>query len=329
MILQMPNTPIGRNQPTPSSDPPPDDPATPADERGTPANDLEAVALQSLRVAIGAVVAGAAVGAQLVRHTLGEDRDPGGEPGQPPLPALVVGATLGLAVETITRATTAAMRTVGTLAPWGSWVFAASGAQRATQRSMTRFNARWQDLAPHAEEAAAAFMREIVPAVAQAVLDRIDLTALIEERVDVESLVRGVDLDAVVARVDVDRIVERVDLDRIVDRVDIERIVARLDLDALVARVDPDPVVAKVDIDAVIRRVELTRLAREVIEELDLPALIRESTEGVTTEAVHDLRYGAVDADRAVARVVDRILGRRNHRAPHEPEVGDDVGAGP
>ena len=117
-----------------------------------------------------------------------------------------------------------------------------------------------------------------------------DLTALVEERVDVQAIVAGVDLDAVAARLDVDAVARRLDLDAVIDRLD------------------------------------LAALARRVIDELDLPALIRESTEGVTGEVVDDLRYGAVDADRSVARVVDRILRRRRDGAV--PTV-DDPGAVP
>lgn len=278
-----------------------------ADDRGvadggrSPADDLEVMLLQSVRVAVGAFVAAAALGAEIVRRTLGEEPD--GEAAEPPLASLVAGATLGLAVETATRATDAATRTVRTLAPWGSWILAATGAQRTLQRTMTRLDARWQGVAPQTQEAAEAFARELVPEVVTALLDRIDLTALVEERVD---------LDTVVARVDVDAIAERLDLDAVARRLDVDAVVDRLDLVAI-AR-------------GVIDQLDLAAIARGVIDELDLPALIRESTEGVTGEAVDDLRYGAVDADRSVARIVDRVLRRRRTDAMPTP---DDPGAVP
>lgn len=256
----------------------------------TPADDLDALLRQSLRVAVGAVVSAAAIGAKIVRRTLGEEPHATDELAEPPLTALIAGATLGLAVETATLATAAATRTVRTLAPWGSWVFAATGAQPALRRRMSQLDARWQEVAPETQQAAEAFARELVPEIADAVLDRIDLTALVEERVDVQALVGRVDLDAVAAGIDV------------------------------------DAVAARLDLDAVIRRLDLAAIARSVIDELDLTALIRESTEGVTGEVVDDLRYGAVDADRSVARVVDRILRRRRDGGPAS---SDEDGAVP
>lgn len=257
---------------------------------GTPADDLEALLVQSLRIAIGALAAGAAFGAEIVRRTLGEPPRGDDELEEPPLGALVAGATLGMAVETATLATSAAVRTVRTLAPWGAWLFGATGAERAAHGAMTRLDSRWREVSPEAQEAAEAFARELVPEIADVLLNTIDLTALVEERVDVQAIVAGVDLDAVAARLDVDAVARRLDLDAVIDRLD------------------------------------LAALARRVIDELDLPALIRESTEGVTGEVVDDLRYGAVDADRSVARVVDRILRRR--RGGAVPTV-DDPPAGP
>jgi hypothetical protein len=148
-----------------------------------------------------------------------------------------------------------------------------------TRAIVNRLNDRWQVEVPLARDAATSFTAELVPEVAKVLLEQIDLTELVQERVD---------LDAIVAKVDLDAVVERLDLDAIVARVDLDAVVARMDLGAI---------------------------AKEVIDELDLPAIIRESTEGVTGEVVDDLRYGAVDADRALERVVDRIF-RRKGRLP-------------
>ena len=135
---------------------------------GTPADDLEALLVQSLRIAIGALAAGAAFGAEIVRRTLGGPPRGDDELEEPPLGALVAGATLGMAVETATLATSAAVRTVRTLAPWGAWLFGATGAERAAHRTMTRLDSRWQEVSPEAQEAAEAFARELVPEIADA-----------------------------------------------------------------------------------------------------------------------------------------------------------------
>ena len=168
-----------------------------------------------------------------------------------------------------------------------------------------------------------------------AVLDRVDLDAL-AERIDVSRIIDRVDLDAVVARVDLDKAVARVDLDAVVARVDLDKAVARVDLDAVVARVDLDAAVAgvdldgavdRVDVDRVIARTDIAGLARYVVQEIDLPGLLRASTGSVTSEMVRGVRVQGTDADRAVERVVDRLLRRQGRRiapAQRGPETSLD-----
>jgi hypothetical protein len=152
-----------------------------------------------------------------------------------------------------------------------------------------------------------------------AVLSRVDLTTIVD-RLDIDAIVAGVDIEAAVARVDVDEIVARVDLDAILARLDLDAIVAgvdldaaaaRLDLDAIVKRVDPDAVIARVDVEAVLTRLDLAGIARQVIEDIDLPEILRQSTGAVSSEAVRGIRNESVLADEAVARFVDRVLRRR------------------
>jgi hypothetical protein len=249
----------------------------PEPEPGGPA-ELDAVLAQWARVAAGALIVAAAAGTAIVRRTLGDAGGEDQEAAEPPLLPVLAGATFGLALEATARASAATMRAVRAFAPLGSLVVGGR-----TRGWMNRMNDRWQAEVPQARHAATAFTAELVPEVAKALLEQIDLTELVKEQVD---------LDAVVANVDLDAVVER------------------LDLDAIVARVD---------LDAVVARMDLGRIAKEVIDELDLSAIIRESTETVTGEAVDDLRYGTVDADRAVERVVDRIFRRRGRPPKVQP----------
>ena len=76
---------------------------------------------------------------------------------------------------------------------------------------------------------------------------------------------------------------------------------------------------ARVDIDAVIDRVDLVRIVEEVLEEIDLPALIRDSTGSMTSETVRGVRMTGISADDALTRAVDRALFRR--RRPVAPEA--------
>jgi hypothetical protein len=104
---------------------------------------------------------------------------------------------------------------------------------------------------------------------------------------------------------------------------DIDNIVSRVDIDNIVSRVDIDNIVAKVDIDAIIDRVDVVGIAEQVIEGIDLPELIRESTGSMSSEVVRDVRLQSVEADERVARIIDRLLRRRRTRdtdAPGEPQ---------
>ena len=164
------------------------------------------------------------------------------------------------------------------------------------------------------------------PVLVEAVVERIDLTRLVREHVDLDALVASVDLDAAVARVDldaiaatlnVDAVVARADLDAAVARVDIEAILDRVDLDAIAATLDVDAVVARADLDRVIARIDIVRIVEEVLDAIDLPAIIRDSTGSMASETVRGVRMTGVSADDALSRVVDRALFRRRH--PERP----------
>lgn len=151
-----------------------------------------------------------------------------------------------------------------------------------------------------------------------AVVDRLDLNAIVAG-IDLDAVVGGVDLDAVVGRVDLDAVLSRVDLDAVLSRVDLDEVASRIDLDAIVQRVEPDSVVARVDIDAVIRRLDLVALTREVIEAIDLPAIVHESSGAVSSQAARAVRAEGMSADESVARFVDRMLRRPHPRGAVTP----------
>ena len=155
-----------------------------------------------------------------------------------------------------------------------------------------------------------------------AVVARVDLDAAVA-RVDIAAVLDRLDLDSIVERVDIGRVIDRVDLDAVVDKVDLDRAVTRVDLDAVVGKVDLDAVVDKVDLDRAVDRVDVDRflartdlagIARYVVEEIDLPGLLRASTSSVSAEMARSVRSQGADADRAVERVVDRLLHRQGRR---------------
>jgi hypothetical protein len=155
------------------------------------------------------------------------------------------------------------------------------------------------------------------------------MTSLIEQTVAsaVETSINAT-LDRLVPAI-ADAIVERIDLTRIVlEQVDLNLIVNRaldsLDLTQLVIdRVDVNAIVAEADIDAVIDRVPIIPLANYVIDEIDLPAIIRSSTGGIAGDAMKAVRVQSAGADQLVSRVADKVVFRRRKRkveAPGEPD---------
>ncbi len=147
-----------------------------------------------------------------------------------------------------------------------------------------------------------------------AVIDRVDLDAIVAT-VDLDAAVARVDIGAVIDRVDLDAIVATVDLDAAVARVDIGAVIDRVDLDAIVATVDLDGAVARVDLDAIIDRIDVIGIVEEVLDVIDLPAIIRDSTGSMASETVRGARMTSITADDAITRAVDRALFRRR-KAP-------------
>ena len=133
-----------------------------------------------------------------------------------------------------------------------------------------------------------AALDRLVPVIADAIIERIDLT---------------------------DVVIEQVDLNRIVNSV-----LDSLDLTQLVIdRVDVNAIVAEADIEAVIDRVPIVPLANYVIDAIDLPQIIRDSTSGIAGDAVSTVRKQGVGADQLVARLADRVTFRRRQRKLEAP----------
>lgn len=295
---------------------------------------LEDLVEQAVRIALGLVTISTEALAQAVAETLGgsasRTEEPGEHGGRLTLP-LLVGAAFGVTVGVArwaARATTTLVRT-GELAlsPLTTSVPFQDGIRRLSSQLDSQ-DARWREERPREEAAAEAFVRLLVPQVVDAALDQVDIDRLVAERVNVEQVIDRVDLNAVVERVDLDAVVERVDIDRILERVDLgavvqriplDEVVARIDLDDIVARVDlervvdridVDAVAAKLDVEAVVRRLDLAAIAQEVVDELDLPEIIREAMGSMTGETVGGIRVQSMNADRAISGLVDRLLRR-------------------
>jgi hypothetical protein len=209
---------------------------------------------------------------------------------------------------------------------------------RALDSAFDMLSVRGRTARSSAEDGFKRLVAAVVPAVVQEVLDTLDLNAIVRERVDLNGLVASVDIDAIINRVDIDDVVRRVDLDAIVDRIDVDIVAKRLDIDAvadridldrIVERLDLDKIVARVDVDAVIDRVDLVAIAEQVIADIDLPEIIRESSGSMASEVVRDVRVQSIEADERVAHIIDRLLRRRRVRETDAPGEPESLGGGP
>ena len=258
------------------------------------------------------------VGSQLA----GTPRVPNGEVDAP---RLVVAAAFGLAVEVQRRSFDAAGAVAGRFA----------GPLRVLTRPAVAFAQGSVAVARHhldldgwaarglaeqrrAQAVAVNAVRTLIAELATAVLDEIDLDEVVA-RVDLDRIVARVDLNQIAARLDLDAIVGRIDVDAIVSRVDVDAIAARIDLDAVAGRLDLDAIVASVDLDAIVSRVDIPGLTEQVIDEVDLGEIIRESSSTMASESVDALRVQGMRVDGLVSRIVDRILLRQGQRQTGPP----------
>jgi hypothetical protein len=152
-----------------------------------------------------------------------------------------------------------------------------------------------------------------------AAVTRVDLDAAVA-RVDIAAIIDRIDLDAVAARIDIEAIAARLDLDQLAAGLDVTAVVDRVDLDAVAARIDADRIVARVDLDAVVARLDLVGIAQSVIDAIDLPEIVRESTGALSSDAVRAVRAESRRADDRVAGLFDRLLRRTQY--PDGPPAG-------
>ncbi|MDG3009633.1 hypothetical protein G4X40_05680 [Rhodococcus sp. D2-41] len=157
-------------------------------------------------------------------------------------------------------------------------------------------------------------LRVVIREILAAALAEANVTEIVRDHVDLDAIAEQIDVDAVVARVDLPAIVRRLDLDAIVEGVDIERILNRVDVDGVAARID---------LERILERLDMIALADEIIQGVDLPQIIRDSTGSLTTEAVRGVRSQGMQADDAVAGFFGRLLGRD---APAEIEPPTEPG---
>lgn len=147
------------------------------------------------------------------------------------------------------------------------------------------------------------------------------VTFAVERYVDLDGLVAGVDIDAIAARLDVDAVAARLDVEAVLDQLDLTTVVLeRVDLervvDQVLDRLDlTETVLTRVDLkivaETVLGQLEIPALVEDVLDEIDLPEIIRESTGTMASDTVRSVRMQGVNGDEAITRAMDRLLRRR------------------
>ncbi|MFG1782677.1 hypothetical protein ACGFIU_09570 [Rhodococcus oryzae] len=184
------------------------------------------------------------------------------------------------------------------------------GLARRLDATTDALRARGEEVARTAAPTVRDLLRLVIREVIAAALLEVDLTRLVRENVDLNLIAESLDLDQIAATIDVDRIAARLDVDAVIGKLDLDGIVDSVDLGRQIARVDLDEVARRIDIDAIIARMDLVGLANDIIEGVDLPEIIRESTGSLSSEAVRGVRSQGMQADDAVAGFVGKLFGR-------------------
>jgi hypothetical protein len=91
----------------------------------------------------------------------------------------------------------------------------------------------------------------------------------------------------------------------------VEQVLQRLDLTAIVEKY--------VDITDIVESIDLASITNEVIAEIDLPEIIRQSTGSVASETLRGVRMQAITADDAVSKLSERFRLRRTRPVPAPP----------
>lgn len=276
---------------------------------------------QGMKVSAGLFAAGATALADALRSTMPRDDEEATGPKDPA--ATLAGAGLGAAVTAAEAAANAARQVADTIGPALTWLveprFAKDAGEMAAGAARV-LDGQWKASRAEMVEAASSFLGALVPEIAQGVADQVDLTAIVRDRVDVNAIVDDVDIESILERVDLDALVDRIDVDAIVRKVDMEQLARSFPVETIVDRVDVGRVIARTDLVSIVDRLDLSEIAEEVIDDVDLPRLIRESSGAMASETVQTVRVQGMNADRLVSHVVDKVL-RREARQLLPPEA--------
>ena len=122
-------------------------------------------------------------------------------------------------------------------------------------------------------------------------------------------------VDAIVNQIDLtELVITKVDLARVV-----ETVLDQMDLTQLVLdRVEIDQIAAAIALDPIIDRLDMIDIANYIIDEIDLPKIVRESTGGLASEAVRGVRLQSIEFDDSISGGVDKVLQRKRRKTEVE-----------
>jgi hypothetical protein len=107
-------------------------------------------------------------------------------------------------------------------------------------------------------------------------------------------------------------------LNRVARKGAVYRVEVRTDLDAVLDLLLPEllaEMVRHVDVTELVQEnVDVVTLARDVIAEIDLPEIIRDSTGAMASDTLLGVRMQSISGDEAVARAMDRLRLRLARR---------------
>ncbi|GAA2300521.1 hypothetical protein OKJ48_06200 [Streptomyces kunmingensis] len=109
----------------------------------------------------------------------------------------------------------------------------------------------------------------------------------------------------------------------VLDRIDLDAVVARVDVNGIAARVDVNGIADRVDVERVIARIDLVGLTRDVLHEIDLGRIVRDTGGGMAADTGAAIRLLGRRGDRGVNRLADRAL-RRAAAGPDAEAGGPD-----
>jgi hypothetical protein len=103
-------------------------------------------------------------------------------------------------------------------------------------------------------------------------------------------------------------------IDTVLDRIDLTQLV--------IDHVSVPRIVESIDVDALLQRLDISGIVTKVIDDVDLPDIIRDSTGAMASESVIGVRMQSVSADDAIDRLAQYLIPGRRHVQPAEDGTG-------